>query len=633
MAASAAQCGVGLASAYSARGGWMIKALRVQRVVRDSRLPAREAAGSGASEHLARRASAARRSDASFGCVAPCMGAAGMMNGRSRRNGLLESDQRNCLHSWACSGGLFAWERPAAAGAGFPRSMGGSAQEAQGDQRGGESRKASSEAKLPTMEAHLRKLYMRVHPDLFSSHPEAREENERSFQMLSEFLSVLKGQDQGRGGKGKVFKLTFHMRPEAEPGQGGGVGAVEAELEQVTVSLRADGSPRDKKKQLKKLFEACGISGDFAYTAAPGGNSGGRASSQPASDFEAFVREQSQAAAAARQEHDRAWRKLYATQHALQLWHQVRVSFGGECATWTPDARAELLDHLLSEQVVKLLNREPNEEAIGRASSHLLLADANTIQADGRVTLDARDPGSWARHLSTMDWTMAYQAADGIKRIRDLERAAAQCLGLAFVHGATASLEQSRAYESMLEVICKRCKDTHFAGHVQRRAPGDESGALMQRPVLLVQTDLDLDDGSSKIPHFDGCALETARGTLLAAVTAPPENVLSLVLTHGQEAAECRARLDTQHKALTMLMGEAKSCLGLTSLEVDWHAGVEHDQVLACCAKLIAASGSLMPPRGLAPLTQGLHLCIGLHYGVRDDGAMILPHDIDLGAA
>jgi hypothetical protein len=562
------------------------------------------------------------------------MGAADMMNGGSRQRGLLESDKRNCLHSWARVSGLFAWERPLvnARPEGFPRSMGGSAQEAQGDQWGGDSRKASSEAKLPTMEAHLRKLYMRVHPDLFSSHPsytEAREENERSFQMLSEFLSVLKGQDQGHGGKGKVFKLTFHMRPEAEPGQGEGEGAVEAELEQVTVSLRADGSPRDKKKQLKKLFDACGISGDFAYTAAPGGNSGG----QPASDFEAFVREQSQAAAAARQEHDHAWRKLYAAQHALQLWHQVRVSFGGECATWTPDARAELLDHLLSEQLVKLLDREPSTEEIGRASSHLLLADANTIQADGRVTLDARDPGSWACHLSTMDWTMAYQAANGIKRVRDLERAAAQCLGLAFVHGATASLEQSRAYESMLEAICRRCKDTHFAGHVQRRAPGDEGGALMQRPVLLVQTDLDLDDGSSKIPHFDGCALETTRGTLMAAVTAPPENVLSLVLTHGQEAAERRARLDAQHKALTMLMGEAKSCLGLISLEVDWHAGVEHEQVLACCAKLIAASGSLMPPRGLAPLTQGLHLCIGVRYGVRDDGAMILPHDIDLGAA
>jgi len=167
---------------------------------------------------------------------------------------------------------------------GIGRWMSSSARQEQADKKEG--------AKLPTMEAHLRKLYMRVHPDLFSSHPDARDTNEKSFQLLSEFLSAVKSQDGGRGAVGKVFKLVFFMRPMAEPGEGGG--PLEEDLETVTVTLRADGSPRDKKKQLKKLFEACGISDDFSYDAASGTGSGrGGKGSEPVSDLERFIREQS----------------------------------------------------------------------------------------------------------------------------------------------------------------------------------------------------------------------------------------------------------------------------------------------------------------------------------------------------
>jgi hypothetical protein len=63
--------------------------------------------------------------------------------------------------------------------------------------------------KLPTMEALLRKLYMRVHPDLFAAHAEARAENEKSFQLLSEFLSAVKNQDAG-GCAPQHFTHTLH---------------------------------------------------------------------------------------------------------------------------------------------------------------------------------------------------------------------------------------------------------------------------------------------------------------------------------------------------------------------------------------------------------------------------------------
>lgn len=291
------------------------------------------------------------------------------------------------------TGGLRTWWNPTRhctllGGFHEHRWMSGAAHQEQAEGRTDDAR--VEKAQLPTMEAHLRKLYMRVHPDLFSSHPEARDANEKSFQLLSEFLNVIKNQD-GRGGVGKVFKLEFYMRPVAEPGEGDA--AVSADLEQVSVSLRTDGSPRDKKKQLTKLFEACGIFGDFAFNAAGGGEGArGGESSGPASDLAVWIREHSHAAAVARRDHDRAWRVVYAQQHALQLWHKVRVSFAGNCATWSPDARAELLRQLFSDEVLATLqvqggDQDQEQDLDINALRHVVLADSNSIHSDGRVTL------------------------------------------------------------------------------------------------------------------------------------------------------------------------------------------------------------------------------------------------------
>jgi hypothetical protein len=386
-----------------------------------------------------------------------------------------------------------------------------------------------------------------------------------------------------RGSAGKVFKLTFHLRPDAQPGEGGEGGAIDAALEQVTVSLRADGSPRDKKKQLGKLFEACGIFGDFSFSAAGSSGPGARGSA-PASDLELFVREQSQAAALARQEHDRAWRHVYAEQHALQLWHQVRVSFVGASATWEPDARAALLQQLRSEDVLAVLHVDcSDEDASLRASHHVIIGDSNSIHMDGRITLDAHAPGTWARHIASMDWGRVATAERRLRELRDQERAAAKCLGLSYVHGATPHIEQSHAYTGFLQGISSMCQQTRFAAHEPQRAAAsseDEQPAPLPRPVLLVEAEPVDGSRPSLVKHFDGCALDTSRGILIANVGAPLQNVLSLVQTHGHEAGQCRARFEAERKALSMLLAEAKTCLGLASLEVDWDAGVADEEVI-----------------------------------------------------
>lgn len=50
-----------------------------------------------------------------------------------------------------------------------------------------------TKCRCETKQSKLRKLYMRVHPDLFSAHPEEKQVNTKSFQQLSEFLTTIKG--------------------------------------------------------------------------------------------------------------------------------------------------------------------------------------------------------------------------------------------------------------------------------------------------------------------------------------------------------------------------------------------------------------------------------------------------------
>ena len=369
--------------------------------------------------------------------------------------------------------------------------------------------------KLPTMEANLRKLYLRVHPDLFAAHPEAREENEKSFQLLSEFLTAIKNQDgAGRGSAGKRFVLTFHLRPEAESGPSEERG----DLKRVEVSLRADGSPKDKKKQLSNLFAACGIKGDFTFDARGGsvgrggwGGGGGGSANGDASEFELFVREQARAAAAAQAEHQRVWQEVYALQHALQLQHRVRVAFGGSNIDWTAAARIQALEQMLAAGTTSAIDDARTSRMGGAGvwkgphgadgvvgvsveTMNVILGDCNDIDRDGKVILAGQDPQTWPQHLKSINWTRVAQSEARMKQVRVLERDTAERLGLGFVHGETPEMECSAPYAHFLAALCSQSEASGFKRHIPRRSKSggggggvEPGGAVMHRPVLLVQ--------------------------------------------------------------------------------------------------------------------------------------------------
>lgn len=193
-------------------------------------------------------------------------------------------------------------------------------------------------------QGQLRKLYLRVHPDLFSSYPKAKQANEKSFQHLTEFLSTIKqGSMHTVHTSTEAFPLNFYMRPTADQS----TIHSEDDLERVNLTLRAGGSNVDRQKQLKILFKACGLSADFLVDAESAGY--GRNS------LEGFLYDVGAEAVQRKMQRGRELRDVVVRQHMLHLHHNIRVTFTeGQASKEQCDALDKMLDSGILEQISKM---------------------------------------------------------------------------------------------------------------------------------------------------------------------------------------------------------------------------------------------------------------------------------------
>ena len=134
----------------------------------------------------------------------------------------------------------------------------------------------AARADPPALDAQLRQLYLRVHPDRFASSPRARAINEASLQNLTGFLDSIQDVRDGYP-EARLIELKFCVRrAEGEGGGGGGeAGAasaaaptaaraeddVEDGLTLVRADLRTTGGDCSKqaRAQLTELFALCGV--------------------------------------------------------------------------------------------------------------------------------------------------------------------------------------------------------------------------------------------------------------------------------------------------------------------------------------------------------------------------------------
>ncbi|GIL79845.1 hypothetical protein Vretimale_12462 [Volvox reticuliferus] len=114
---------------------------------------------------------------------------------------------------------------------------------AAGDGGGGEPRRA-----MPLRPA-LRLLYKRVHPDLFHDLPRAKDENERSFKLLQEYVQLAQGGDPRSPAARLPYRFAFYLR---EAPQGVESEELEGARGPPTSPLRPPVGARSEQQQLQQ---------------------------------------------------------------------------------------------------------------------------------------------------------------------------------------------------------------------------------------------------------------------------------------------------------------------------------------------------------------------------------------------
>jgi len=449
---------------------------------------------------------------------------------------------------------------------------------------------STSEDKNMSMEAKLRQVYLKVHPDLFASFPEARKENEKSFQALSEFLEIMKG---GSAVRTKVYMIKFYVKPDVEHE------IQESDLRVISARLMATGGPGDVK-ELNKLLQLFGL---------------GRASSSSkmeknvflVSDLEDFIRSYSDEAKKVIQAKQETWSNVYALQHFLHLNHQVRLSFpsGADVVTHT-----RVLEQISEEKILQTITSF--EEKYRR----LIIGNESCVHVDGRISLCCEGtPEEWLAHLTRIDWPQVARGEKLVIETRSKEKKVAESLGLRFLH-ASPDLEYSHTYLRLLEDMLSEAS----AGRSGRRRRFNQAPTV----ALLI---------TESIPNFTdveqvegGCGIMKSKGALYATIHNGPGDIVRFVAEHASTAERYKKRLEEQRLELQEMLQQARMALGLQTLEAD-RSQVSVEEAILCCSKLLDLSCSPSSST-LAGVTQGIQLKIGRTYAIGADGILTLPFDL-----
>ena len=95
---------------------------------------------------------------------------------------------------------------------------------------------------VQSLKSLLRRLYLKVHPDLFADAPQEQATNQRSFVLLREYLSLLESDAEPQG-RAQAFDFVFWLRRSPDDGPDASAAEVEpgAGLRRVAVKLPPPG--------------------------------------------------------------------------------------------------------------------------------------------------------------------------------------------------------------------------------------------------------------------------------------------------------------------------------------------------------------------------------------------------------
>ncbi|KAJ7546618.1 hypothetical protein O6H91_08G047200 [Diphasiastrum complanatum] len=436
----------------------------------------------------------------------------------------------------------------------------------------------NSSEQVLSLKTELRRLFKLVHPDLFHNSPNEQATNQRSFQLLQEYLDVAKGKESPQRPSYhfefyiKEYEATSNKRVELflpppqirhHPQRG-------KELSPLT------------KVALGRLLSACGLSSEVS------GHLEGSENNMNLFEFfqhASEIQRQSEASLLNLEQQVRV------VKSALQVGRRITILF-----------RRPLSDATCQEQLQVLENLARAVDEIQRvelAGCVLIIGDGYGVDDGGNVWLNCEDDArSWAKYLGEVNWTNVSSCQSAAKARRLKEFQVAQLLEVEMIF-ADDSLVKKLEYLFFLDQLADNA--------IKNGAVG--SGKFYELPIRVTSPSIesDIPNTENKSSNKNAqLAIDENMGYISVSVVESPLNLHKFIEEHGEEALKVRRRFKLLEKQMEDLKAHVRKHLRLRHLAFD--ETLKSDQLQSACMRLLRNA------RLLQKHTEGLGICISAEH-------------------
>lgn len=457
----------------------------------------------------------------------------------------------------------------------------------------GISRKA---AETPLLKEKLRQLYKLVHPDLLHDFPRERSSNEQSFQVLQEYLSVLEsGPESTDFGTPRLYHFNFFIKQSLTFHKDGDEGMTEPSLRKVEMTLPSPQRSRSgngelplaTKLALQRLFEACGLLGDFT-----GGLKGNE--KLRLSDIFQHAAEMQRSGSVSLSP---AERHIIFIRNALRMGREVVASFRPPLAEASSDEQIKVL-----EKLCRALDRVPDLNLSGLA---MAIGDGYGVDPLGNIWLNhCDDVELWAKYLSDSNPDMARERRKESQRRRGNEFLTARAMEVEMVYTDDATGVLPEYTEFLKRMVI---------GAEEHGAVG--AGRFHDLPLRVLhprrncERNMERDRGDKSTDFesskFEGLSwnVDTRMGFIVVPLTASQEEVYKFIESEGDKALIFRQQYKREEKRLKDATAHVRSKLRLRHLACD-DKKISNDQFLAACSRMLRYAPEIQNQM------EGLSVCI-----------------------
>ncbi|KAJ7545871.1 hypothetical protein O6H91_08G014100 [Diphasiastrum complanatum] len=381
----------------------------------------------------------------------------------------------------------------------------------------------NSSEQVLSLKTELRRLFKLVHPDLFHNSPNEQATNQRSFQLLQEYLDVAKGKESPQR---PSYHFEFYIKE------------YEATSNKRVELFLPPPQIRHHPQRGKEL--------------------------SPLTKHASEIQRQSEASLLNLEQQVRV------VKSALQVGRRITILF-----------RRPLSDASCQEQLQVLENLARAVDEIQRvelAGCVLIIGDGYGVDDGGNVWLNCEDDArSWAKYLGEVNWTNVSSCQSAAKARRLKEFQVAQLLEVEMIF-ADDSLVKKLEYLFFLDQLADNA--------IKNGAVGSGKFYELPIRVTSPSIESDIPNTENKSSNKNAqLAIDENMGYISVSVVESPLNLHKFIEEHGEEALKVRRRFKLLEKQMEDLKAHVRKHLRLRHLAFD--ETLKSDQLQSACMRLL----------------------------------------------